>query len=79
MTDLKANFKGKHLDTMCVACKLEPETTEHVIQCPEYKRIVGHSIIVNETVEKCMQDVVWLQEASEVYERIEETRKWLVR
>ena len=79
MTDLKANFKGKHQDTMCVACKLEPETTEHVIQCPEYRRIVGHSIIVNETVERCMQDVVWLQEASEVYERIEETRKWLVR
>ena len=78
MIDVKANFKGMYQDKMCAACKMELETTEHVIQCLEYKRIVGHSIKVEKTVQECMQDLEWLLEASEVYERIEETRKWLI-
>jgi hypothetical protein len=77
MTELKANFKGKHQETTCSACKQEEETTEHVIKCEEYKRIVGHSIKVDCSVEECMQNLEWLREVGDVYERIEETKKWL--
>ena len=79
MTDLKANFKGKYKDLKCPACKQEDETTEHVIQCEEYKRIIGHSVELKYSIEECMQDLKWSREAAEVYEKIEETRKWLTR
>ena len=78
MIDLKANFKGKYKDTVCVACKTETETTEHVIRCEEYKRIVEHSITVEGDLEEKMQDLEWLLKASKAYESIEETRKWLI-
>ena len=78
MTELNANFKGKYQELKCVACKEEEETTEHVIQCPEYKRLTGHSIEIEHSVEESMQNLEWLLEASEVYEAIEDTRKWLI-
>ena len=78
MVEVKANFKGKYPDLKCAACKQEEETTEHVIKCPEYKRLIGHSIKVENSVEESMQEAEWLIEASQVFERIEETRKWLL-
>ena len=78
MVEVKANFKGKYPDIKCTACKQEEETTEHVIKCLEYKRLIGHSIKIENTVEESMQKADWLIEASEVFERIEETRKWLL-
>ena len=78
MVEIKANFKGKYKDLKCAACKKEEETTEHVIKCSEYKRLIGHSIEVENTVEESMQETEWLKEASEVFERIEETRQWLM-
>ena len=77
MINVRANFKGKGNDLLCVACKEEIETTEHVIQCAEYKRLTGHLIEVENTVDESMQSLKWVREASKVYERIEETRKWL--
>jgi hypothetical protein len=73
MVDLKSNFKGKYKDTVCPACGGPPETTEHVIACEEYKRIVGHSL-----KQLDWNDVNWLKEASVVYEHIEEVRQWLL-
>ena len=78
MVEVKANFKGKYPDIKCTACKQEEETTEHVIKCQEYKRLIGHSIKIENTVEESIQKADWLIEASEVFERIEETRKWLL-
>ena len=78
MIDLKANFKGKYTDTTCPACEEDVETTEHVIQCNEYRRIIGHSIVITESIEHSMKDTKWLVEASKVYQQIEEIRKWLV-
>ena len=56
----------------------EEETTEHVIQCSVYKRLVGHNLKCDEPVKDLMNDTGWLREAVKVYELIEETRKWLL-
>ena len=77
MTKIRANFKGRENDLRCVACKLEDETTEHVIQCSEYKRLIGHSVEIESSVFQSMQSLEWVREACKVYERIEETKKWL--
>ena len=61
MTELKANFRGKYRDTICPACEKDEETTEHVIRCKEYKRLVGHTLNINErTMTECMNDTSWL-------------------
>ena len=83
MTELKANFKGKHNETICSACEVEEETTEHVIRCPEYQRLTQHTLNMtteeegHELVNK-MDDLTWLINAGEEFEKIEETRKWLI-
>ena len=77
MVELKANFKGKYENTMCPACNKAEETTEHVIVCPEYQYITQHSLETSNITEK-MNDLEWLKKASQVYEQIEETRKWLL-
>ena len=80
MTELKANFRGKYRDTTCPACEKEEETTEHVIRCQEYKRLVGHTwdALDEGTISENMNDTSWLIEAAKIYTRIEETRKWLM-
>ena len=40
MTKTKANYKGKYDDLTCDGCKEEQETTEHIISCEEYKRML---------------------------------------
>ena len=76
MVDVKANFKGKYKDLLCVACKEAEETTEHVLQCDEYRRLTGHNLTF-ESPEK-MMEMEWLKQASNVCRRIEETRRWLL-
>ena len=39
MTKIKANYKGKYNDLTCDGCKGEQETTEHIVNCKEYKRM----------------------------------------
>ena len=39
MTKIKANYKGKCNDLTCDACKEEQETTEHIPNCKEYRRM----------------------------------------
>ena len=79
MTELKANYRGKYTDAVCPACQAEEETTEHVIQCPEYKRLVGHKLDEGEKpLSSKMNDLQWLKEAANVFQKIEETRKWLL-
>ena len=73
MVEVKRNFRAKYNNMMCPACGDEEETTEHVILCHEYKRIVGHDI---DRID--MNDLQWQIEASRVYKNIEETRRWLV-
>ena len=73
MTELKANFKGKYEETECAACRKEMETTEHVIECEEYRKLTGHSLRQPE-----WDSLDWQKEACEVYEQIEEARKWLL-
>ena len=83
MTELKSNFKGKYKDSMCPACEKEEETTEHVIKCSEYQRLTQHTM--NEKMEELgleMEDIMnnmeWITNAAEEFEKIEETRKWLL-
>ena len=73
MVELKCNYRGKYQDTICSACKKEEETTEHVIMCGEYKRLTGHQI-----EEVKMDDIKWQNEASLAYEKIQQTREWLI-
>ena len=68
------NFRGKYQGQNCFACNAEKETTEHVMCCDEYKRIVGHTMEIREG---CFQNIEWLAQAVKVYERIEETREVL--
>ena len=70
MTELKANFRGKYDDNLCPACGIEEETTEHVISCPEYQELTGHSLNTTNCLEESMNSVKWLEEACEVYERL---------
>ena len=81
MTELKGNYKGKYQDTVCPACEKEEETTEHVIRCPEYQRLTKHTLnkMVDEKgIDDAMNDLQWLTNAAEEFERIEDTRKWLL-
>ena len=39
MTKIKANYKGKYNDLTCDGCKEEVETTEHIVNCKQYKRM----------------------------------------
>ena len=81
MTELKGNYKGKYQDTVCPACEKEEETTEQVIRCPEYQRLTKHTLnkMVDEKgIDDAMNDLQWLTNAAEEFERIEETRDWLL-
>ena len=78
MIELKANFKGKYTDVLCPACGVHEETTEHVIRCTEYRKIVGHDLKTEQGLEELMSSVEWLEEACGVYSQIEETRKWML-
>ena len=81
MTELKSNFKGKYKDTICPACEEEEETTEHVIECKEYQRLIpqnGNEEDVGAPInEEKMDNLKWLIETAKRIEEIEETRKWL--
>ena len=37
MTDLKANYKGKHEDTLCRRCGAQEENIEHLFHCQNFK------------------------------------------
>ena len=76
MIELKSNFKGKYGNTLCTACKKENETTEHVINCVEYRKITGHTLQSKQVNEE-MNNLEWMEEACEVYQQIEEVRMWL--
>lgn len=42
MLELKTNFKGKYKEsTTCPLCREEQDTTEHIFQCEQAKRIVS--------------------------------------
>ena len=81
MVEIGENYRGKDQEikdgaNWCVACDVEKETTEHVIDCKEYKRITGHTI---QTHKNCFENTEWLRKAIHAYEMIEETRKILVK
>ena len=76
MIEVSENFRGMYREQMCVACGEEKETTEHAIQCTEYRRLTGHKLTVTDNA-KCFADTSWLKKAADVYETIEETRKLL--
>ena len=78
MTELKANFPGKYHDRTCPACGKNDETTEHVIQCDAYKKLVGHELRIDKDIKEHMNNTEWLKEAIKVYELIEETRQWIL-
>ena len=81
MSELKSNFKGKYKDTICPACEEKEETTEHVIQCKEYQRLIPHNgneEDVGVPMEEKMGNLKWLIEAAKRIEEIEEPRKWLI-
>jgi len=44
MINLKSNFKGSSIDQRCTACKKENETTEHVLRCEKYKKLINKDI-----------------------------------
>ena len=75
MVEVGENFRGKDGLEYCAACSKEKETTEHVIQCEEYRKLIGHKMVV---VKGCFEDTSWLIEATNVYRRVEETREILV-
>ena len=39
MVETKANFPNKYDDRMCIMCKREEETTEHLFKCETYRRL----------------------------------------
>ena len=57
MLDIKANFQNSHANMLCIACKEEDETQEHLLQCkvlsdentvveelPEYGNLFGENL-----------------------------------
>ena len=78
MVEVKANFRTQYKDTSCTACGKQEETTEHVLECEEYRRLTGHTIKVDKDKRNAqMTDGMWLRKASEAIKQIEETRKLL--
>ena len=71
MVEIGENFKGKYGQKYCMACNEEKETTEHVIQCGQYKKLTGHKMTLTEG---CFEDTKWLINATMEYKMIEETR-----
>ena len=81
MIEVGENFRGKDAEIIeganwCLACNKEKETTEHVIQCPAYKKMTGHRVL---THQGCFEETEWLCNASQAFENIEATRKILVK
>ena len=77
MVDIKMNYKSKYKDDLlCMACGKEEESSEHVIQCKEYKSLIGHNLGMDDR-EQNFSNTDWLLKASEVYARIEETREMM--
>ena len=81
MVEIGENFRGKDVEVVdganwCLACGVTKETTEHVIECREYKTITGHTV---ETHENCFHDTEWLRKAIPAFKMIEETRKILMK
>ena len=42
MLDVKANFKNNHENILCPICKIEIETSSHLMSCSQYKTEVIH-------------------------------------
>ena len=76
MIKIKSNYKNNHIDTICSACKEEEETTEHILQCSVYKKLVSHELNTD-NIKENMRNTKWLIEAAKVCERIEETKAQL--
>ena len=57
MVEIGENFKGKYGEKYCMACNEEKETTEHVIQCGQYKKLTGHKMTITDG---CFEDTKWL-------------------
>ena len=76
MVNARANYKGTYGgDTKCRACKTEEETTEHLIDCEQYKRLVGCSRnmdVMTENIEELKQ----LTEYVDKVEKLKEKRGW---
>ena len=76
MVETKANFPNKYDDRMCIMCKREEETTDHLFKCETYRRLSNNQLAWNDHEEGGQwKDVEWLKEAAKVVERVEEIRK----
>ena len=74
MIEAKANYKNKYKDLMCLGCKKEVESTEHIIRCEKYKELARHDLRLDEDC-KQIEDLEWLIAAEKTLKRIEDVRE----
>ena len=71
MIEVKANFKGRFKDEICVGCFQEKESTEHFLSCTKMQELTGYNIKINENNVKCP---TWLHETSKKMKTMMEIR-----
>ena len=71
MIEVKANFKGRFKDEICVGCFQEKESTEHFLSCTKMQELTGYNININENNVKCP---TWLHETSKKMKTMMEIR-----
>ncbi len=69
MTKIKANYKGKYNDLTCDACKEEQETTEHITNCKEYRRMFKWTKETQETNKNSTTELLSIAQYAEEIEQ----------
>ena len=71
-----ANFKGKYGDDWkCKGCEKEIETTEHMVDCKEYKKMIKWKKDVNIETENT-EELKMIVEYIDAIEELKEKRGW---
>jgi len=78
MVETRENYKSKYQqsNTLCQACKLTEETTEHIFKCQKLRELSSHQLNSNNFDEN-IQNTEWLKEASTVIIKIQEIKECL--
>ena len=74
MIEAKKNFKGRHgEDVLCIACRIEEETTEHLLKCRAYQKETREEIrevdIRTENTQELKRMIEYIKEVEEIRDR----------
>ena len=74
MLELKANFRGKYEEEKCDLCLDEEDNTEHLFECPNLKRLLGHKLTVESLMEPNRELAMFLSRAILIKDEVRRVR-----